>query len=200
MIDYISEDLQNLAVDIDSIGLDSANPRIHDEKNIAVIKGSLQRFGQRKPIVVNRTTMIIEAGNGTWQAAKVLGWEKIAVVFEQDDNLTAAAFGIADNRTSDLASYDDEALVTILDNLKANEFLDGIGWTDKEVEALSSLMVQDWSDFDDKLEELKGMEEVDIKITVPIVHREQVIDWLANGESKTAPGMGKGVMKRCGLL
>jgi len=200
MIDYISEDLQNLAVDIDSIGLDSANPRIHDEKNIAVIKGSLQRFGQRKPIVVNRTTMIIEAGNGTWQAAKVLGWEKIAVVFEQDDNLTAAAFGIADNRTSDLASYDDEALVTILDNLKANEFLDGIGWTDKEVEALSSLMVQDWSDFDDKLEELKGMEEVDIKITVPIMHREQVIDWLANGESKTAPGMGKGVMKRCGLL
>ena len=27
-----------------------------------------------------------------------------------------------------------------------------------------------------------------------------VIDWLANGEAKTAPGLGKGVLRHCGLL
>ena len=67
---------------------------------------------------------------------------------------------------------------------------------------LSSLsdLAEDWSDLDQELEDLEGSEEVDVKITVPAMHEEAVIDWLANGESKTAPGMGKGVLRHCGLL
>ena len=58
----------------------------------------------------------------------------------------------------------------------------------------------DYSDFDDELDSLDGYQEGDIKISVPAMYREQVIDWLSHGESKTAPGLGKGVMRRCGLL
>jgi len=68
------------------------------------------------------------------------------------------------------------------------------GWELGMVEA------DDFSDLDDELAALAGLEEIDIKITVPAMHEESVIDWLSNGEAKTAPGMGKGVLRRCGLL
>jgi len=35
-------------------------------------------YGQRKPVVVNRRTGIIEAGNGTLEAAVSLGWSHLA--------------------------------------------------------------------------------------------------------------------------
>ena len=45
-----------------------------------------------------------------------------------------------------------------------------------------------------------GISDNNILITVPQQYVEDIVAWLANGESKTGPGMGKGVMKRCGLL
>lgn len=58
----------------------------------------------------------------------------------------------------------------------------------------------DFGDLDAELARLEGNEEVDIVITVPAIHVETVREWLANGERTTAPGMGKGVMRRCGIL
>ena len=43
---------------------DPANARKHSERNLDAIKGSLAKFGQRKPIVVDRRGRIL-AGNGT---------------------------------------------------------------------------------------------------------------------------------------
>jgi len=59
-----------LAIDIDSVKEDPKNARKHDSANITAIKQSLSTYGQRKPIVVNSETGIIEAGNGLWKAAK----------------------------------------------------------------------------------------------------------------------------------
>lgn len=65
MIDlsYISESLRPLAVLIEDLHEDPANARIgHD---VPGIKTSLQAYGQRKPIVVNRLqNNKIEAGKG----------------------------------------------------------------------------------------------------------------------------------------
>lgn len=58
----------------------------------------------------------------------------------------------------------------------------------------------DFSNLDDENENLDGYQDVEIKIVVAEIYRDQVIDYLANGEAKTAPGMGKGVLKLCGLL
>ena len=75
------------------------------------IAASLAQFGQRKALVVNRLQgNKVEAGNGTFKAAKQLGWTHIAVVFVEDDAAMAAAFGIADNRTGDLSRWDPDAL------------------------------------------------------------------------------------------
>lgn len=106
---YITESLRSLAVPIESLHEDPANARVkHD---VPGIKASLQAYGQRKPIVVNRLqNNKIEAGNGTYRAAKELGWSHIAVVFVEDDPATAAGFGIADNRLGDLSEWDVDVL------------------------------------------------------------------------------------------
>lgn len=109
-LSYITESLRPLAVPIDSLHEDSANARTgHDLDRIA---GSLAQYGQRKPVIANRLQGgKIEAGNGTWLAAKhKLGWSHIAVVFVDDDPATAAAYGIADNRVAEFSRWDEEVL------------------------------------------------------------------------------------------
>ncbi|MCC7063411.1 MAG: DNA modification methylase [Planctomycetes bacterium] len=113
----ISEPLRSLVIPLADLNLDAANARLHPEKNLAAIRSSLAQFGQRKPIVVQKKGMIVRAGNGTVLAARALGWTEIAAVVVDDDNATAAAFAIADNRTADLAEWDDEVLATLLQSM-----------------------------------------------------------------------------------
>jgi DNA modification methylase len=114
---------------------DPANARVHDERNLDAIRGSLARFGQQKPIVVD-SAGVIRAGNGTYMAAKLLGWQTIEVVRTTLAGLDAAAFAIADNRTSDLSAFDDRALATLLEQLRAEDALAGVGFEEAEIQTL----------------------------------------------------------------
>ncbi len=131
----IAEPLRALAVPLADLNLDPANARTHPEKNLAAIKASLAQFGQRKPIVVQKRGMIVRAGNGTVMAAKALGWTEIAAVVLDDDNATAAQFAIADNRSSELAGWDDEVLATILQSMDAAQ-REAIGFDQPDLDAL----------------------------------------------------------------
>jgi len=108
-LSFIAEGLRSLAVPIDGLHEDPANARVgHD---VARIAASLKAYGQRKPIVANRLQDgKIEAGNGTFRAARQLGWSHVAVVFVDDDPATAAAFGIADNRVAEFSRWDEDVL------------------------------------------------------------------------------------------
>lgn len=97
--------MQIEVVPIDSVSLDPANVRKHGERNLETIKASLRRFGQQKPIVVDGDG-IIRAGNGTWTAAKSLGWSDIRIVRTPLKGAEAVAYAIADNRTAELAEWD----------------------------------------------------------------------------------------------
>ncbi len=112
--DWIAPDLRPLAVPIGQLKLDPANARRHDAANIAAIGASLGRFGQVKPIVVNRKTNVIVAGNGAHQAAENLGWSHLAVVWVEHDPADHSQFSIADNRTAELAEWDDAKLEQLL--------------------------------------------------------------------------------------
>lgn len=131
----IAEPLRPLVVPIADLNLDAANARRHPEKNMAAIKSSLAQFGQRKPIVVQRKGMIVRAGNGTLAAAKALGWTEIAAVVIDDDNLTAAQFAIADNRTAELAEWDDENLAALLQGMD-EAARSAVGFDEKDLDAL----------------------------------------------------------------
>ena len=122
-------------VPLDSIHQDPANVRLHDSRNMEAIKGSLGRFGQQKPIVVDRAGTI-RAGNGTYAAAKALGWTEIDVVESDLEGIEAVAYAIADNRTSDLSSFEDEALAKLLVELREQEALPGTGFDDGDLDRL----------------------------------------------------------------
>jgi len=110
-------------MDINSVRItdlvsDPHNARKHDEKNLEAIKGSLTQFGQRKPIVVQGNVVI--AGNGTLEAARQLGWDEIEIVQVPEDwtKDQAKAFALADNRTAELASWDEMVLAAQVIELK----------------------------------------------------------------------------------
>jgi ParB-like chromosome segregation protein Spo0J len=123
-------------VHIDDLTPDPANARKHGERNLSSIIDSLRAFGQQKPIVVDRRGVVI-AGNGTLEAAKRLGWEEIAVVRTELDPTQATAFGIADNRTAELAEWDEDVLVSLLDSLD-DETRDLLHFDEKELEAIGA--------------------------------------------------------------
>ena len=107
---------------------DPNNARKHDAKNIMAIKGSLAKFGMQKPIVVNSQNIVI-AGNGTLQAASEIGWTEIDIVRSDLEGFNAAAYGLADNRTSELATWDSDTLNSTLEALKSVDFdLPAIGF------------------------------------------------------------------------
>jgi DNA modification methylase len=108
-------------VEVGSITLDPANARAHSPKNLETIKGSLRRFGQQKPIVVSGDG-IVAAGNGTLLGARELGWTQIAIVRTTLSGAELAAYGIADNRSGELAEWDLDALAETLGGLQ----IDGV--------------------------------------------------------------------------
>jgi ParB-like chromosome segregation protein Spo0J len=103
-------------VPIDGLTPDPANARVHSERNLSAIIASLRTFGQQKPIVVDSRGVVI-AGNGTLEAAKRIGWTEISIVKTHLDPTQATAFGIADNRTAELAEWDDDVLRSLLDSM-----------------------------------------------------------------------------------
>lgn len=133
----IIESLKSLAVSIDSLKGLPGNPRRGD---IDAVAASLSQFGQRKPIVVRKDDGTIIAGNHTWQAAKKLGWSEIAVAYVGDDDVTASAYALADNRTAELGSYDEQALKYLINQVAAvdPDLVRISGWSDEAVQELIS--------------------------------------------------------------
>ena len=122
---------------ISSLSLDPSNVRKHSKKNLEAIKASLRKFGQQKPIVVDAKGIVI-AGNGTLTAAQELGWTDIQIVRTELAGVEATAFAIADNRTAELAEWD-ETLGEVLVALAANDFdLNEIGFDQSELSKLIS--------------------------------------------------------------
>lgn len=117
--DHIAEDLRPLAQPIDLLKLLPGNPRRGD---VEAVMRSYDRFGQRKPIVARRDGTVI-AGNHQLQAAQRLGWSHIAVVWTDDDDLTAKAFALADNRIGDLGNYDFGDLEAMLAEVRLDPVL-----------------------------------------------------------------------------
>lgn len=127
---HVLDELRPMLCPLDRLRPLDGNPRVGD---VEVVKRSYERFGQRKPIVARRTSEAgpheVIAGNHQLEAARQLGWDAIAVVFVDDDEITAKAFALADNRASDRSYYDDEALVAVLREVAVDpELLQAASW------------------------------------------------------------------------
>lgn len=116
----IAEPLLSLATPVMNLTELPGNPRRGD---IDAIARSLRVFGQRKPVTARVTghdeegnpTGYVTAGNHTLQGARdKLEWTHIAVVWIEEDETTANAWALADNRLSEIGSNDADELATML--------------------------------------------------------------------------------------
>lgn len=82
------------------------NSRNHSPKQIRQIADSIREFGFTQPILINSEHGVV-AGHGRLEAAKLIGLAKVPTLCLS--HLTKAqlrAYGIADNRLSDLSSFE----------------------------------------------------------------------------------------------
>lgn len=121
--------MEALTIEIDKLKLYPNNPRV---SNIEPLVESLRTNGQYKPIVVQKSSNFIIAGNHIWQAAKQLNWTMIDIVYADVDDEQAKKIVLADNRYSDLGSYDTQRLLDILSEID----IQGSGYTSEDVDDL----------------------------------------------------------------
>ena len=118
-LSHIAEGLRPLATPISKVKPDPKNARKHSDRNIAAIANSLARFGQVQPIVVNKLNSIVVAGNGRLTAAKSLEWTHIAVLYVELDPISQTGYALADNRTAEMAEWDEAMLAQAFEDIKA---------------------------------------------------------------------------------
>ena len=167
---------------------DPDNARKHTQRNLETISESLKEFGQRKPIVLKDNVCI--AGNGTLEAARLLGWTHIDITRVPSDwsLIKAKAYALADNRTSELAEWDGDALLMALTDIEAQGLLNATGFSVNEMEDLTKL----WGatpDLDSLLDSVGDVTEDDgmvkVGFRVPIDVAEKWYEAVKRGGQET---------------
>lgn len=139
--------LSSNIVNLNTLKFDENNSVRHDEKNIKAIEKSLQKFGQYRAFVVQKSTKKVIIGNGMLQAMLNLGYyEGEAKIYDIDDK-EAALMGAMDNKTGELSEWDLGNLKDILSEQDPVEILD-LGWENFELDALLGVENSQTPDFE----------------------------------------------------
>lgn len=138
MSNKIHKNIEHLAVPLTELVHLENNPR---KGNIDAIVASYKEFGQVKPIVIKDNgdgTSTIIAGNHQYEAAKKLGWEKIACVKFEGDLESAIAYALADNRTNELGTTDSNLIFELLGEVgeQYDTLIDALGWDEFDLAAM----------------------------------------------------------------
>lgn len=163
------------------------NPRKNDEA-VEYVANSIKEFGFKVPIVIDKNGVIV-AGHTRYKAAQELGLEKLPCVIADDlTDEQVKAFRIADNKTSEKASWDNdllkEELGEILDEFDMTDFGFGefeltILQGDYEPEPYDDEMMEQYSENDEKFTAKKR-----VIITYTEETETQVAEVLGVGEIK----------------
>ena len=85
------------------------NPR-HNDNAVEAVANSIKEFGWKQPIVVDKDNVVI-VGHTRLKAAQKLGLTEVPVLIADDlDPEKVKAYRLADNKTNELAFWDDELL------------------------------------------------------------------------------------------
>ncbi len=128
----------------------ASNARVVPDSAIAKVAGSIAEFGFRQPIVVDGEGVII-AGHTRLLAAQRLGMAEVPVhVAEGLSDAQVKAYRLADNRTAQETSWDDELLAIALEELSGEDIdLALTGFDEDELAALLAEPTQGLTDPDE---------------------------------------------------
>lgn len=137
------------------------NPR-NNENAIDAVANSIKEFGFKVPIVVDKDGVLV-AGHTRYEAAKKLGLQSVPCIVA--DDLTpeqVKAFRIADNKTGEKASWDEELLSKELSGILDDFDMTDFGFGDFELTVLTEDMTPE--PFDKEIEkEYEPLEEKFLK-------------------------------------
>jgi DNA modification methylase len=138
---------------IERLRLNPRNPRVHSARQIRQIGHSIENFGFVVPVLID-ADLQVAAGHGRILAARQLGLTDIPTI--SLEHLTEAqlrAFLVADNRLSELSTWDDRLLAEQLHELSLMELdfdleITGfdMGEVDLRIESLHSTRTADGAD------------------------------------------------------
>lgn len=119
----------------ETVALDRLRPHPRNPRrgNLEAIQHSITANGFYGAVVAQRSTGYVLAGNHRLLAARGIGLEQIPVMWVDVDDDRAVRILLADNRTNDLASYDEAGLAELLQGLPD---LDGTGYDSRAVDEL----------------------------------------------------------------
>lgn len=115
------KEMKVIAMDIEEVKPYENNPR-YNEKAVDYVANSIKEFGFRQPIVVDENNVII-VGHTRLLASKKLGLKKVLVA--KADDLSpekVKAYRLADNKTAEIAEWDNELLTIELEELENLDF------------------------------------------------------------------------------
>src|SRR6516162_3326061 len=144
---------------VDGLRPDPANPRCHSKKQVRQIAESIKAFGFNVPILIDRDGNVV-AGTGRLAACGELGMTQVPTLCL--DHLTPAqllAFRIADNRLTEIATWDDRLLAEELKDLSLlglDFSLEVTGFDMGEID-LRILSLEDQPEDDDPADRLPGV-------------------------------------------
>lgn len=122
------------------IGSVIPHPKNVRQGDVGAISQSLEAHGQYRPIIIQKSTKHIIAGNHTWKAAKALGWKDIDVIEIDCDDSKSVQILLADNRANDLATYDQAELAELLIEVEKSIGLDGTLFSQDDLDDLLKLV------------------------------------------------------------
>lgn len=123
-----------------------AKLRVHPENprrgDLQTIGESIDANGFYGAIIAQKSTGNILAGSHRFHVAFTRGFAQVPVIWVDVDDDTARKIMLADNRIADLATYDQETLANILDQLAQDDALRGSGYNQDEVEKLLAVYAE----------------------------------------------------------
>lgn len=101
-------------MEIKEISIEELTPYEHNPRNnadaVQAVAKSIEEFGFKVPVVIDKNNVIV-AGHTRVKAAMVLGLEKVPCIIADDlSEEKIKAFRLADNKVSELATWDFEEL------------------------------------------------------------------------------------------
>lgn len=154
------------------------NPR--QKRDIEKVAQSIKEFGWQQPIVVDKGNVIV-VGHSRYEAAKMLGHEKVPVVIADISPQKAKAYRIADNKTNQYSDWDFTKLHKELGELLDENYdLSNLGFEEAELESIITFDRGDgdWLDTKKEWEGMPSFEHDDLSpymaIRVNFVNKEAV--------------------------
>lgn len=111
------------------------NPRNNDGA-VEYVANSIKKFGFKVPLVIDKNNVIV-TGHTRYKASKQLGLKEVPCIVADDlTDKQIQAFRIADNKTNDMAEWNDDLLAVELKDVLGDIDMTDFGFGDFELSML----------------------------------------------------------------